>query len=83
MAIVIDESVIALITTVCTVILGVFSKYAHSKYVSASNSLDIASKKAELGAELIKSIKEANDDAQITPQEFTGIVNNINKLIDK
>ena len=81
MEIPLDESTITIIVTIISITLGIISKHFHSTSVNAQNLLVKASEKAELGALLIKKLKDANADTTITNDEYTGIVKTVDDLI--
>jgi len=82
MPIVLDESLVTLITTLLTIGLAIFSKYKHDQSVALKGDLNVAVQKSELGANLLKKIRDANEDNQITNEEFTGILNTAEELVN-
>ena len=72
----------ALLTTVISIVLTIVAAKFKTQHTAAKNILSMTSKKTAQFQKVITKLIEANEDTEITTEEYNGIVSAVKELID-
>lgn len=77
-----DPQLTALITTILTIVIGIIAAKFKTQHSTAMNALAVTSDKADKFGKAIAKMIAANEDKEITTEEFNGIVSAFKEVLE-